>query len=378
MNQDDDHNPMNRQRPKEKILIVDDTPDNLDILLESLKGEYAVIAALNGEKALQLATKSPHPDLILLDIMMPVMDGYSVCEKLKQNPNTRDIPIIFLTALTDEGDELRGLRMGAVDYIHKPISMPLVQARVKSQLALQSARRQLKDQVIQLEEAAALKENVDHIMRHDLKNPLGTILGFSNFITRNAENLSEEQLKWIGMIHRAGLTMLDSINQSLDIFKMEQGTYQYHPDILPLRPLIEQISSDLKPLTDAFRTEIDISGDSPSIPIEKMSTYTLFANLLKNAVEAALPEEVIKVKIIETAEQVEVIINNQAEVASEIKDRFFEKLVTHGKRAGTGLGCYSARLITETMNGSISMQSRPQEGTTLTVRLPLPKDFTAK
>ena len=120
MNQDDDHNPMNRQRPKEKILIVDDTPDNLDILLESLKGEYAVIAALNGEKALQLATKSPHPDLILLDIMMPVMDGYSVCEKLKQNPNTRDIPIIFLTALTDEGDELRGLRMGAVDYIHKP------------------------------------------------------------------------------------------------------------------------------------------------------------------------------------------------------------------------------------------------------------------
>jgi putative two-component system response regulator len=130
---------------KPTILVVDDTPDNLTLMMELLKGEYTVKLANNGERALKLAAMSPHPDLILLDIMMPGLDGYEVCQRLKANPQTRDIPVLFLTAKSAVDDEKRGLEIGAVDYITKPISPPIVLARVKIHLALKSQADFLRD-----------------------------------------------------------------------------------------------------------------------------------------------------------------------------------------------------------------------------------------
>jgi sigma-B regulation protein RsbU (phosphoserine phosphatase) len=142
---------MNDQVEKQTVLVVDDTPANIKVLMETLKEDYRIVAAVNGERALQLAASEPNPDIILLDVMMPEMDGYEVCAKLKADAKTRDIPIIFVTAMSDTQDETKGLELGAVDYITKPISPPVVSARVKNQLELKQAREILKNQNLILE-----------------------------------------------------------------------------------------------------------------------------------------------------------------------------------------------------------------------------------
>ena len=125
------------------VLIVDDTPENLTVLGDILSPDYKVQAANNGELALKLAGRDPAPDMILLDIMMPGLSGYEVCERLKSNLATRRIPVIFVTAMTDAQDETRGFELGAVDYITKPVSPPVVKARVRTHLALYNQQREL-------------------------------------------------------------------------------------------------------------------------------------------------------------------------------------------------------------------------------------------
>lgn len=129
------------------ILIVDDTPGNVGVLAATLEDDYRILVATNGKKALQLASSADPPDLILLDIMMPEMDGYETCERLKASARTRSIPIIFVTALTEEADEARGLALGGVDYITKPFSPSLVRARIKNHIALKRHRDQLEELV---------------------------------------------------------------------------------------------------------------------------------------------------------------------------------------------------------------------------------------
>jgi putative two-component system response regulator len=137
------------------ILVVDDTPDNLTLMSGLLKGLYRVQLAINGEKAVKIAQTTDKPDLILLDIMMPGLSGYDVCKILKADPATRDIPIIFLTAMTATEDEKRGLEMGAVDFITKPVNPPIVLARVATQLHVKAAADFLKDQNVYLETEVA-------------------------------------------------------------------------------------------------------------------------------------------------------------------------------------------------------------------------------
>ncbi|MEH6567634.1 MAG: HD domain-containing phosphohydrolase [Halioglobus sp.] len=129
------------------VLVVDDTPENIDLLVAILKDDYKVKAARNGEQGLKIARLPIAPDLILLDIMMPGIDGFEVCKKLKEDPTTCDIPVIFVTAKISTEDEIHGFGLGAVDYITKPISPPVVQARVKTHIALHDQNRELGRQV---------------------------------------------------------------------------------------------------------------------------------------------------------------------------------------------------------------------------------------
>ncbi|HZJ12218.1 MAG TPA: response regulator, partial [Methyloceanibacter sp.] len=148
------------------VLVVDDTPTNVSVISGVLKDRYRTKVATNGEKALAIATAADKPDLILLDVMMPGMDGFEVCRRLKADPTTHEIPIIFLTAKTDSVDEEKGFEVGAVDYIHKPFSAPLVLARVKTQLALQDAVSEAQDaraQADQLLHALLPKKAADEI-----------------------------------------------------------------------------------------------------------------------------------------------------------------------------------------------------------------------
>lgn len=134
------------------VLVVDDTPDNLSLMSGLLKDTYRVRVANGGERALAIARSDPQPDLILLDVMMPVMDGYEVCRQLKADPGSKDIPVVFLTARTDQVDEQFGLELGAVDYITKPISPPIVIARVRNHLQLKQANDVLRNHNAFLEE----------------------------------------------------------------------------------------------------------------------------------------------------------------------------------------------------------------------------------
>ena len=147
------------------ILVVDDTPENIDVLKGSLVADYTVRPAPNGPIALKAANIRPCPDLVLLDIMMPGMDGYEVCRRLKAQEATRDVPVIFVTAKSEEADELEGLKLGAVDYITKPFSVPIVMARVKTHLALRSANQKLDEQNRLLRDERALIENIVVKMR---------------------------------------------------------------------------------------------------------------------------------------------------------------------------------------------------------------------
>ena len=163
---------MRASASKPTILVVDDTPDNIDLLRAVLEDDYRTKIAVNGERALKIAAGSDQPDLILLDIMMPGMSGYDVCRALKADPSTANIPVIFVTAMSEVADEQLGLALGAVDYITKPISAPLVLARIKTQLGMKRMQDFLRDQNHYLEseverrvqEVAALQDVTIHAM----------------------------------------------------------------------------------------------------------------------------------------------------------------------------------------------------------------------
>jgi len=145
------------EKPIATVLVVDDTPDNLALMANLLQGHYRVKVANGGARALQIARTQTPPDLVLLDITMPEMDGYEVCRQLKADEATRDIPVIFLTARSDTDDEREGLALGAVDYITKPISPPILLARVATHLALKATADFLRDKSAYLEREVALR-----------------------------------------------------------------------------------------------------------------------------------------------------------------------------------------------------------------------------
>ncbi|ABK45894.1 response regulator receiver modulated metal dependent phosphohydrolase [Magnetococcus marinus MC-1] len=149
---------------KATLLVVDDTPENIEVLSGVLRSCYRVKAALNGEKALRIAAMEPRPDMILLDVMMPGMDGYEVCRRLKADPITAHIPVIFVTAKATVEDELEGLQLGAVDYITKPISPPIVELRVRTQLALYDQQREL-ERMVQVRTEQLVQTRLEIIRR---------------------------------------------------------------------------------------------------------------------------------------------------------------------------------------------------------------------
>ena len=154
---------LNSAHAKPSILVVDDTPDNIDVLKEALKKDYIVRPALDGATALKIASANPRPDLILLDIMMPEMDGYEVMRRLQADGNTREIPVIFVTAAADFESELKGFELGAVDYITKPFNPVIVRARAGAHLELHRARNQLEKQNQELKSQTDLLEKIVHI-----------------------------------------------------------------------------------------------------------------------------------------------------------------------------------------------------------------------
>ncbi len=365
---------MPEESARQSILIVDDQPANIKVLNEILKREYDLFVALNGQDALAVSRNSA-PDLILLDIMMPDMDGYEVCERLKADELTRDIPVVFVTAMDQEEDETRGLELGAVDYLTKPICPAIVKARVRNHLKLKNALATLALQNAELVEAARLREDVESITRHDLKSPLNGIIGMPRIVAD--EGVTDTQRRHLKMIEECGYKMLNMINLSLDLLKMERGKYELRPETIDLAAIVRRIIEELAILIEDQELDVQLiidgvaaGGDEAfSATGDPLLCYSMLANLMKNAMEAAPLDSKLSVAL-EQGDQTRIVVHNMGAVPPEIRDVFFEKYTTSGKSKGSGLGAYSAKLIADTHGGAITMETSEEAGTTIAITLP--------
>ena len=315
--------------------------------------------------------------MILLDIMMPEMDGYKVCEKLKADERTCDIPVIFLSALDDVSDKIKAFSVGGVDYITKPFQEEEVLARVKTHLSMRRMHRRLEELNKELIEAALLREDVERITRHDLKTPLNVIVGFPQIIMKD-DKLPAQHPKHLKMIEKAGMRMLNMIDLSLDMFKMEKKAYPFKPVLVNVSQVIRKIVKDTEAPAMAKNLSVATlingkpacSEDIFSVQGEELLCYSMLANLIKNAFEASPDGERITVELADEEEMSVLRIHNKGAVPENIRGRFFDKYVTSDNESGTGLGTYSARLIAETQGGSIHLDTSEEKGTAVTVRLP--------
>jgi DNA-binding response OmpR family regulator len=357
------------------ILVIDDTPEDISILHEELKVEYRVQAATDHEAAMKVVRSSPPPDLILLDVMMPGMDGYQLCRELKADQATRNIPVIFVTVKDAVENEAAGFAAGGVDYIAKPVNPLLVKARVKTHIDLKLARENLEKQNEILRENVRLREEVEAISRHDLKNPLMIVMNVPNLLLGDA-NITESQRKLLNLVNDAGRRMLEMINNTIDMYKMEQGTYALKPARVDILKSIDMIRAALAKVMDdkGITCAVTFHGKAPEglslVALgEELLVYSMLANLVKNAVEASPPNGQISVSL-DQNESAVIAIHNMGAIPQSIRHRFFDKFAPAGKDRGTGLGAYSAKLIAKTLGGSIAFETTEETGTTITLQLP--------
>lgn len=370
---------MSDEARRPSVLIVDDVPANIRVLVDFLREGHDLHVATSGADALELAARLV-PDIILLDVVMPDMDGYEVCRRLKADAALACIPVIFVTARFAPEDEALGLSLGAVDYIVKPASRAVVRARVKNHLELRRARESLARQNAALTEAAKLREDVDHIMRHDLKAPLTGIIGLPPVILEEG-GLSDQQALFLKLIEENGFKMLSMINLSLDLFKMERGTYVLRAEPVDAAAVARRLFVELAALAvyrrNAFVLTVDGRPDTGAEPVvicvEKLLFYTMLANCLRNALEASPDDAAVSVDL-RSGNPALVVVANRGVVPPDIRSRFFGKFATSGKRGGTGLGAYSTRLMAETHGGFARMETSDETGmTTVTLALPQPE-----
>lgn len=348
--------------PKEnRILIVDDNPKNSQLIGTLIKKMgFPINLASNGAEALEILEEEK-PALILCDIMMPEIDGFEFCRRIKHNYATKEIPIIFLTASNEDNDESRGLELGAVDFIRKPINPLVLTARVNTHINLQSALKDLKKQNEILVENAKLKEDVERISKHDLKNPLQAFIGIPDIILSDS-NITEEQKDLLHTLQKSAYDMLEMIDRSLDLYKMEMGIYEVKYNKVDLIDIMFRIKESLNYLSEEKNLNIQFyyncneakNNNKLEILGEDLLFYSMLSNLLKNAIESSPENGDISINIL-TDDELTIIIENQGNVPQSLQKRFFDKYATSGKEKGTGLGTYSARLITQTLNGDISL-----------------------
>jgi signal transduction histidine kinase/GAF domain-containing protein len=233
--------------------------------------------------------------------------------------------------------------------------------------------------ITQAKELERLREDVERIVRHDLKSPLNAIIGLPQVLLQ-AENLSEEQREFIGHIEESGLRMLNMINLSLSIYRIEAGTYEFTPVRVDLVPLLSRIAGEAGLASRHKRVGVRVllrgrpvlPGDAFHIPGDELLCYSMLANLVLNAVEASPAQGEVRVDLSEDGGFAAIGIHNSGTIPPEMRGRFFKKFATAGKKGGTGLGTYSAKLIAKTHGGDIAFTTSPEAGTVVTIRLPRP------
>ncbi|MBF0310477.1 MAG: hybrid sensor histidine kinase/response regulator [Magnetococcales bacterium] len=368
--------PENLPDPRPRVLIVDDERMLIDILVEAIRPSCRIMVAQNGEQALKAARGGPRPDLILLDVLMPGLDGYEVCRLLKEEDSTRDIPVIFITSKTEVADETRGFELGAVDYISKPISPPIVRARVKTHLALKRSLEVQQEQNRALQELNQVKNRFLGMAAHDLRNPLVSIRGMSELLQSVA--LPEEKRRgFLHTIQQVANQMLTLVNDLLDVAAIESG----HFDMVPQEHNLSRLAAERAELIGFAAREKGISlmvemGQVPDSRFDPDRMAQVLDNLLSNAVKFSRPGTRVLLRTLALAEHLAVEVDDQGPglSADDLGRLFgtFQRLSARptGNERSTGLGLSICKKIVEAHGGAIRVDSEVGRGSRFTVSLP--------
>jgi signal transduction histidine kinase len=352
------------------ILIVDDTPENIDILREALKREYVIKAATSGSKALEIARSVP-VDLILLDVMMPEMDGYELCKALKADEATHGIPVIFVTSMQEVADEMKGFAVGGVDYITKPISAPVVQARVAAHLQLQRQKHLLQESYDQLRKLEELRDNLVHMIVHDMRTPLTAVLGFLHLIEMmGGESLPcnlREHLKKAGASVENLVEMVSSV---LDVSKMEAGEMKLTMADCDLMSMARDALAKVESLKRCRELMLNGPEEPVIVVADAAIILRVLQNLLGNALKFTSEGALIHVNICNQEGTVHVSVQDTGPgISREDQAKVFDKFWNlearkHGHIYSTGLGLTFCKMAVEAHGGRIGVDSEVGRGST--------------
>jgi two-component system sensor histidine kinase/response regulator len=357
---------------KSRILVVDDISKNLQVVGTMLRNEgYHVMPATSGPQALERAHAQP-PDLILLDLMMPGMDGLEVCQRLKAEPLTRQIPVIFLTASNEMEHLMKGFEVGAVDYITKPFNAPELLARVRTHLELKHARERLR-------EMNEEKNEFMGIAAHDLRNPLSAIKGYSEMMIEDAQALSHRELEENGRrVLETAARMAEMVQNLLDANRIERGEMQLNVALTDLGPLLQPVIETQRARATAKQQTIQLQlPPTPATALVDASiTVQVLENLVSNAVKYSPPGKNIFVRLQSSATTVRCEVQDEGPgLSAEDQKKLFGKFARLSARPtggehSTGLGLSIVKKMVEAMNGKVWCESELGRGATFIVELP--------
>ncbi|MGD1908533.1 MAG: response regulator [Leptolyngbyaceae cyanobacterium] len=351
-----------------EILIVDDTPDNLRLLSAILRNQgFEVRKALNGKRAIASIQAVP-PDLVLLDIRMPEMNGYEVCEYLKADAATEDIPVIFISALDDTLDKINAFAVGGVDYITKPFQEAEVLARIENQLRLRQLQQQLLQQNGELTRSNRELEQFAYVVSHDLQQPLQSITGFAKIMAmQSQETLDETNLGYLKSILDAGGRMQRLIQDLLLYARVGQEAKAH--EATDCDAIWQQATENLRGAIDQAQVQL-VPQPLPTVLGNGVQLMQLFQNILSNAIRFARPDVIPKIAI--SAQPygqgyLFAIQDNGVGIPPDQHERIFE-IFQRGKAAketpGTGIGLATCKKIVEGHGGAIWVDSELEKGTT--------------
>ncbi len=353
------------------VLIVDDTPANIDVLTEALQPLNVTVAvATSGEKALRVVT-SLNPDLILLDVMMPGIDGFEVCKRLKAASATAEIPVIFVTAKTETQDILNGFKLGAVDYVLKPFRHDEVCARVRTHLELRRSQQEL----MQLN---AQKNRFLGMAAHDLRNPLAAVSSYiEDIIAEDAELPAAERVAILRSIYSVCNEMLSLVNDLLDVSAIEAGSLDLKKCKFDLSEAV-RTRARMHVGGAARKCIVLLTEVPPSVEVDADPNRLaqVLDNLISNAIKFSPPQREVLIRVTQDPSGVELSVKDQGPgMTAEDQSKMFQDFQTlsarpTGNEKSTGLGLAIVKKVVDAHGAGIRVESAPGAGTTFAIRFP--------
>lgn len=369
---------MSEQEKRPLVLLVDDEKVSLKILSDLLKDEVDIALAKNGLQALDKIAQVK-PDLILMDVLMPGIDGFEVTKKLRADKETESIPVIFITGLNSAGEEERGLTLGAQDYIHKPFNPEVVKARVATQLKIVRQRQQLQQLSNELTEASAAKSRFLANMSHEIRTPLTSIIGYAEGITQGDFD-TEFQRKAVEIIAQNGQHLLNVVNEILDLSKIEANKLEIELIEMDLTVLLSNIESLVKQQAQEKRLDFNIDYQYPlprTIKSDPTRLKQILLNLINNAIKFTEQGSVNVVVQRHSDNQLLFRVEDTGiGLTQEQMDKLFADFTqvdssVARKYGGTGLGLSIAQSLANKLGGSVSVESVFNQGSQFTVLIRL-------